>query len=119
MYPLIIVLNSVAVVPTLILLTVVVAKVVVPVTVNRLDTVEVPATREVAVALVVVRLVIKAVIDESRLEKKEVEVAADPEALVKNRDDILAVAKVVVPSTTNCVPVALIHVKLPPDTAIS
>ena len=49
--------------------------------------------------MVAVKLVKKAVIELNKLAKKEVDVAADPEALVKNRDDILVVAKVLVPST--------------------
>ena len=111
--------------------TVVVAKVLVPVTVNRLDTVDVPATREVVVALIVVRLVMKAVIEDNKLEKKEVEVAAVPEALVKERvlivaDDtvrseievvaadsleIVVVAKVLVPCTVNS-PVLVVLAKV-------
>ena len=76
------------------LVEVVVARVEVPVTVKMLDTVEVPATREVDVALVAIRLVVVALMavilvknadnDLNTSVKKLVEVAADPEALIKD-----------------------------------
>ena len=101
------------------MLIVVVANVDVPDTVKRLVTVDVPAVRSVK----------KPTIEDNKLEKKEVEVAAEPEALVKDSElmlaanilakDTLVVAKVVVPNMTKLVPVALTQVRDPPDTSIS